>query len=55
MILHIAHKEMLIVGSQDCSFSIIKINKIKKLEEGEEDKDVLMEDDTESVAEIESR
>ena len=55
MILHIAHKQMLIVGSQDCSFSIIKINKIKKLEEGEEDEDVLMEDKDESVAELEQR
>jgi len=54
MLLHIPDKELLVVGSQDCSFSVISLKKIKKLSPGEEDEDALMDED-DSLAELEER
>jgi hypothetical protein len=55
MLMYVADKDFLIIGSQDCSFSILSLKKIKKLQEGEEEEDVLLDDEAGSMTELEHR
>lgn len=53
---YVPSRQMLVVGSQDCSYSILCMKKISNLDEGEDEKDVFLEDNSnELIAEIENK
>ena len=54
MLIYVPSREYLLVGSQDCSFSVLSLEKIKQVSSKEEKKDVLLEESAGSVAEIEN-
>lgn len=54
MLSYIPTREYLLTGSQDCSFAVLSLKKIKYLTPKEERKDALLEESGGSVAEIEN-
>ena len=55
MLLYVPDKQLLAVGSQDCSFSILSLKKIQKAGSDEDEKDVLVDEEEGSINEVENR